>query len=227
VVTALARRVCVDWTRGLLIAEGARAADLGAATPALARVAAERAARTAAGAALRQAVLELPTADGRPLRAVLRKQDGLQRRLEAELVQALDLEIDYASDGSVVLRAGLPIEAVRALLAGAPLTAIAADPPVTALVVDATGVLAAPALGVTLHLGEESYAGPTVYHIQLEAAQRDPRLGPRPHLVRARRRRKGGVELEGTAGFGVEALRAARAAGALVVIVIRARQGGQ
>ena len=206
----------IDWTRGLLVARGAAAADLRAPSPQVARLAAERRARAAGQARLRQLARDLRLADGRSLGSALDKDKAAAGRLDRAIARSVDVAIDHASDGSVVLSTALPVEAARAAIAGfTPAPAGAVNAP-TALVVTAGKHLARPAVGVSLGAGGERYSGPTLFASR-EAAMAD-RLGPRPVRLKAAGGRAGSLELGGKDA--ARQLAAARAAGALVVILV-------
>ena len=218
----------IDWTRGLVVARGAAAADLRAPSPQVARLAAERRARSAAQARLRDLARDLKLADGRSLAAALGKDKAAAARFERAVARSLDLAVDHTSDGSVVLSAALPIEAIRAAARGpmdlptgagasASAKAAAAELP-TALVVTAGKHLTRPVVGVVLAAGGERYAGPTVFASR-EAAVASDLLGRRPVRLKASGGSGGSLELAG----GAEAARQladARAAGAPVVILV-------
>ncbi len=217
----------IDWTRGLVVARGAAAADLRAPSPQVARLAAERRARSAAQARLRELARDLKLADGRTLGAALSKDPAAAARFDRALARTLDLAIDHTSDGSVLLSAGLPIEAIRAAAAGpmdlptgagASTTAKAAATALpTALVVSAGKHLAHPVVGVVLTAGGERYAGPTVFAGREQAIDA-ARLGARPLRLKAGGGTGGSLELTGDEAE--RQLADGRAAGALVVIVV-------
>ena len=217
----------IDWTRGLVVARGAAAADLRAPSPQVARLAAERRARQAAQARLRELAKDLKLADGRTLGAALGKDRAAAARFDRAVARSLDLAIDHTSDGSVVLSAALPIEAIRAAAtgpmdlptgAGASASAKAAAGQLpTALIVAAGKHLPRPAVGVVLTAGGERYAGPTVFAGR-EAAIAADRLGPRPVRVKAGGGTGGSLELTGDEA--ARHLADARAAGALVVVIV-------
>jgi hypothetical protein len=217
----------IDWTRGMVVARGAAAADLRAPSPQVARLAAERRARSAAQARLRQLARDLKLADGRTVGAALSKDAAAAARFDRALARTLDLAIDHASDGSVVLSAGLPIEAIRTAAtgptdlptgAGASTTAkVAATGLPTALVVIAGKHLAHPAVGVILTAGGERYAGPTLFAGREQAVD-SARLGGRPVRLKAGGGTGGSLELTG--GDAARQLADARAAGALVLVVV-------
>ncbi len=225
VVVSAGARGRVDWTRGLLIATGAASGDLRAPSPGVARVAAERAAREAARAQLAKRAAKLVLASGKRVSAVAGADKVVARRLAHAVKRSLDLSVDYSSDGSVVLTSGLPLEAIRLAVEGAahpPARADSASP--TAVIVDATGVLAKPVLGLELAVGKQRYAGPTVFYRGEKAAARDPRVGDRPVRARAKRRKHGRLWLaggkHGSGGLAPETLAGARESGALVVILL-------
>ncbi len=206
----------IDWTRGMITAQGAAAGDLRAPSPAIARVAAERRAKRAAGARLTRMVGRLSTAGG----VVVGTGSGAAKaRLERAAAAARVLSIEYGSDGSVLASLGLPIEAVRVALFGVAAAPSATKGAPTALLVDARGIVSAPALGIELMAGGERYAAPTVFHRRLATASADPRVGAVPLQVRAVRYKDGRVVLG--ARFAAR-LAAARNAGALVVLVVGA-----
>jgi len=217
----------IDWTRGMVVARGAAAADLRAPSPQVARLAAERRARSAAQARLRELARDLKLADGRTVGAALGKDAAAAARFDRALARTLDLAVDHTSDGSVVLSAGLPIEAIRAaaggpmdLPTGAGATAsakAAAGALPTALVVTAGKHLARPAVGVVLTAGSERYAGPTLFAGREQAVD-GARLGARPVRLKAAGGTGGSLELAGSEA--AHQLADARAAGALVVIVV-------
>src|SRR5688572_33135430 len=94
VVRELGQGARIDWTRGLVVARGAAAADLRAPSPQVARLAAERRARAAAQARLRALARELKMADGRSLAAALRKDKAAAARFERAVARSLDLAVD-------------------------------------------------------------------------------------------------------------------------------------
>jgi hypothetical protein len=196
------------------------AADMRAPSPSVARVGAERAAREAARKRLRVAVRGLVTADGKRVSAIVDKDPGARRRLDGAIGRSLDLQVDYASDGSVLLEAGLPIEAVRSAVQGAdavPGGAESGDPAVTGLVVDARKVSVQPAIGLALRAGNEVYRGPTVFVPSAELAAKDSRAGKDAITVRATRHAKGSLTIDAPAAT----LSRARRSGALVIVITR------
>lgn len=215
-------RGALDWTRGLVLAVGAGAADLRAPRPEVARLAAERRARQTAATRLAEAARGLPLAAGGTVGQAL--DDAGRARLERAIEGAVEVEVDYGSDGSVVLTAGLPIEAVRLALAGLPgPTAVPDDAP-TGLIVEVAGLVKEPAVGFVLAIDDTEYAGPVVFHQRLAGAAADPRLGD--GAVRGRVAARDGATLRLAAGPELDAqlLARAAAAGAPVAIVIGEKQ---
>lgn len=174
----------IDWTRGMIIAAGAAAADLRAPSPRVARVKATREARTSAHERLMRRARALQLG-ARSVGAHADADGTVRTRLETAVDRALQLSIDYASDGSVVMTAGLPLEAVRVAVSGASTRAVQARSEATAVIVDARSVLARPRLGLPVTTPAGAYTGPTVYHRTLEAALADKRAGNRVIAVLA------------------------------------------
>ncbi len=222
----------IDWTRGLVTAVGAAPGDIRSPSPELARVGAERRARAQAHKRLLAAARALRMED-RLVGAWADADAAVAERLAAAVARALDLNMDYGSDGSVVLTAGLPLEAVRLAVHGAVVEDIddgddgedgedgevaarvpAAQP--TSLIIDARGVLDAPVLGVRVVAGAAVYAGPVVFHRQAGAAGADARRGARPVRGRARSVEGGRLSVE----LPSEVVTAANSARALVIVII-------
>jgi len=130
----------VLWAVGRVEATAAAAADLRAPSPDIARVAAERVARRTARTKLEAETRALPWAGGGTVGA----------RADAALAAAATDEVRYQSDGSVVVRMHVELDA----LAGA----AAADG--AALAVDARRLDVAPAAGWTLAGASARYEGP-------------------------------------------------------------------
>lgn len=226
VVVSIEHGGAIDWTRGLVTAVGAAPGDIRAPSPALARVGAERRARAQAHERLLAAARGLRMED-RLVGAWADADAALAGRLAAAVARALDLSVEYGSDGSVVLSAGLPLEAVRLAIRGATVADVtpgaasgsAAQPTSsipTSLIIDARGVLDAPVLGARVVAGTAEYAGPVVFHRQASAAGADARRGARP--VRARARSAGGGRLG--VDLSPEVVTAANSARALVIVII-------
>jgi len=212
----------IDWTRGLVTAVGAAPGDIRSPSPELARVGAERRARAQAHERLLAAARALRL-DDRLVGAWADADAAVAERLAAAVARALDLNMDYGSDGSVVLTAGLPLEAVRLAVGGAVVEDVtlgarvngpAAQP--TSLIIDARGVLDAPVLGVRVVAGAAAYAGPVVFHRQAGAAGADARRGARPVRGRARSVEGGRLSVE----LSPEVVTAANSARALVIVII-------
>lgn len=186
----------IDWTRGMIVARGAAAADLRAPSPRVARVKATREAAQSARARLARRARGLPLA-GSTVGALASADPAAEKRFKTAVERALRLSIDYASDGSVVLTAGLPLEAVRVAVSAAvePLPVDSAPSPaeasagssrrasgtspVTTVVLDARGLGLQPALGPALSTPAGVHVGPTVFHRTAAAALGDSRAGAR------------------------------------------------
>jgi hypothetical protein len=205
----------IDWRRGLLLARAGAPADLRTPSARVARVGSERRARESARSALATAALTVPLASGTPLAGALSADPAARARLDRAIARALDVSVDWSTDGSTMVTAGLPLEAIRLALTGPPAPPVAADTAPTALVIDARALAPKPALGWTLSAGAERYAGPTIFHTDAAEADADPRLGPRPRKGTASKAAAGVIEL-----VDFTDLAAARKAGALVVILL-------
>ncbi len=213
----LAGRAAIDWTAGRLTATGAGAPDPLAPSPEVARIGAERAARTRARAALIAAARAVPVADGGTVGSLTTDAGGaLMGRLVTLAAGARALDVAHSSDGGVEVTLVLPLEALRSALAGSDALSppAASETAPTALVIDAPGLT--PALGVALIAGGTRLALPTVFHVNRRAAKQDARLGMRALTLRATGPLAAGglsVVLE------ADALVGAARAGALVVLV--------
>ena len=87
--------VTIDWGEGTLTAQGGAAADLRMPSADLARPGAERRARAAALAKLKEALLVLPLGGGRTLSA---------EAVETALGRARAADVEYQSNGGAVIR---------------------------------------------------------------------------------------------------------------------------
>lgn len=212
----------IDWTRGVIKAVGAAPGDIRSPSPSLARVGAERRARAQAQERLLAAARALRMED-RLVGAWADADAAVAGRLAAAVARVLDLAVDYGSDGSVVLTAGLPLEAVRLAVRGAGVEDVtlgarargSASRP-TSLIIDARGVLDAPVLGARVVAGAVEYAGPVVFHRQAGAAGADARRGARPVRARARAAEAGRLVV----ALAPEVVTAANSARALVIVII-------
>jgi hypothetical protein len=220
-VTTEASGATVDWTAGEIFAVGRAVADLRAPTVPLARVGAERRARERALAALTAAARALPIAAGGTLGAAMAKDAELAGRVARAIDGAREVVVDHASDGSTRIRMAAALEALRGALVGITLGPTPPTAP-TALVIEAGAALGAPRLGLALTAGGERMVGPTVFARGAGGLAGDPRLGDRVLKGRARRLVAGALEIEGGAA---SALGAARAADAIVVVILRDRRG--
>jgi hypothetical protein len=220
VIAPIAHGGAIDWTRGVITAVGAAPGDIRAPSPELARVGAERRARAQAHERLLAAARALRL-DDRLVGAWADTDAAVAARLAEVVARALDLALDYGSDGSVVLTAGLPLEAVRLAVRDArvedvALGARADDARPTSLIIDARGVLDAPALGVRVVAGAVTYEGPVVFHRQAGTAGADARRGARPARGRARTGEAGRLVVD----LAPEVVTAANSARALVIVII-------
>ena len=219
VLQPLGPREHVDWTRGLVVATAGAPADLREPSPEIARIKAERQARERVKDRLARLARQIPLADGRHAGAALDHDHAARARLDDALDHTIDVNVDYGSDGTVVITAGLPLEAVRVAIAGpAAPPGAQADAP-TALVVNARSVKLRPALGLTLVAGQERYSGPTVFVSPAADLEHDARLGARRVQATASRVHRGALELGGN--HSADQLARARSAGALVVIITK------
>ena len=219
----------VDWARGLVIARAVGTADRRAPSPTVARVGSLREAEDRARAALVAAARALPVAGGGTVGDALDADAAAAARLAAAAGTLVEVETQWLPDGSVRLRRGLAVEAIRQALAGpravAPAWAGAdrdADAAPTSIVVDATGVAVTPAVGVELAVGQGGAATalPAVWRAAAPK-DRDKKkgslLGARP--ARARATAAAGATLVLEADADVD-LAAAAAAGAAVIVVV-------
>ena len=109
--------VQVDWSRGVLLAAGSCAAELYAASAEVARVKAERLARSRAEARLRRALQTL----GREPR--LRGKVAPELLVQLDPTQAKVAHIEYAATGSVSLKLELSLTAKPAATTKTPVAA--------------------------------------------------------------------------------------------------------
>jgi hypothetical protein len=202
----LADRVEIDWTAGRLVAVGAAAADVRAPGPEIARVKAERDARSRAAAKLATAARALPLAGGGTIASAEKADPAATARLDAALALARTVDVRRGSDGSSEVTLSVPLEALRSAVAPQP-TPAGSDTAPTAILVDGSAL--SPVLGLTVAAGDVTYAGPTVW------GSLDARAGTRHLKVTARPGKDGHVMLD----TNPDALRAVKAAGALVVIL--------
>lgn len=149
--TAVRAEPTVDWERGTIAVTAAAAADLRLPTPAIARVAAERTARSRAKKELLVAARALPWAGGGTV--------GARAESDPEVLRALDLAVDGAatddvsiqSDGSVVLRLSASMDALAGL---------SPNPGAPGVVLDGRKHAVVAAIGYHIVAGKDSYAGP-------------------------------------------------------------------
>jgi hypothetical protein len=184
-VQSLPDRVVIDWTRGVVLAPAGAAADLRAPAISVARIRAERQAREDARAKVAAAARSLAIAGGQHVGEYLDGHPAARLQFERAVERLAYEDVDYSSDGSVTVTARLPVEAVRSAVVGPVRGRGAGDAAVTALIVDATGVLDTALLALTVRIDQTDYRGPTVFYTTAEGAAADPRLGPRPVQARA------------------------------------------
>lgn len=210
----------IDWTRGLLIERAAGAANIRAPSAAVARVESHREATKAARERLGARARALVMADGTSVAAAEAANEQIAARLARAIERAVELRAVYSTDGSVMVWVALPLEAVRQAVSGPRVAAEGGHSPVTAIIVDATAVASAPALGMSLALGAEIYQGPTVFVATVQAASTDARLGVRSVSVAAERLENGVLHLVGSTALDERDLAESRATGALVLVVL-------
>ena len=179
-----------DWTLGLVVASGESAADLRAPSPQIARVKAERRARSRARDRLLEKIRSLPLAEG-DIGRRLDADRALATRIQQLVEDASVHELDYASDGSVVLQLSVPLHALERALAGAGGRDVgrspAADPakaPAT-VIVRAGKHVTRPRLGLRLAITGRHYSGPIAYHRSMKDALADKRVSARVLAVHA------------------------------------------
>lgn len=207
----------VDWWRGVIAAPGAAAADIRAPSPAIARLKARRIAMDRARKALEARALELPWASGGTLGGQLSTRER-KRQFRSVMARAAARHVRYASDGSVMLRASVGLEALRQAVAGPAAASVLPAKPITAIVVDARGLTVSPALGRAIGAGGARYAGPTVYH--RGGLNTDKRLGTNVLRVKATKADNAGTLHVAGRGITAAVIRRAAKSGALVAIVV-------
>jgi hypothetical protein len=153
-------------------------------------VKAERQAKARCRDALLAEVGNIRTAGGKKT-AALAKAEALQSLSDA----ILPLDIDYATDGSVVVEMALPLDALRALLHGPDLlqSEVAEGP--AALVIDARALAVKPALGYGVSDGSQSYRGPALFYTSEKDARANPQVGKKAPLIVAKGRKAASIEL--------------------------------
>ncbi|MCP4444696.1 MAG: hypothetical protein GY811_05025 [Myxococcales bacterium] len=179
----------VDWQRGILVASAAAPADLRAPSTELARVKAERVALKRCREKLRKAAAALPTASGKSVAVALGKP-------LADLdLGFITLVTDQGSDGSVVVRMGLPIDGLRARVFGpdAPLAEVVASAPVF---VDARKTKLVPSVGLVVEAGGTQYRGATLFFTEETVARADARVGKGATLVAAKKIKSGVLTID-------------------------------
>lgn len=205
--SARAERTQVDWQRGLLVARGIAVGDLRSPSRQLARVKAERQAKAQCRALLLKAV-----------GAVRWVQED--KRPKAERTATLDpsifaLQTDYGTDGSVVVKMALPLDAMRALVYGPDSIEASSLEGPAALIIDARALGVKPALGFQLSDGGAEYRGPTLFFTSEKEARARSGIGKDAPLLVA----KSGASDRGTILLKAGALDSVLAARPLVAIL--------
>jgi hypothetical protein len=154
--------VTIDWSAGALRARGVGPADRHAPSPAVARVAARRAAETQARARLLAAARKLPVAGGGTVGAAVDADAAAAARLTREIERAPAVAVDLGTDGSAKVTLALGTEAIRQALAG-PRKAAADDGPAVMWIIDAARAKPNPAIGLALDVGGARWDGPVVW----------------------------------------------------------------
>jgi hypothetical protein len=192
----------VDWQKRVVRCTGSGAANLRDAggNAAVARLGAEKAARLDALRTCLEAMKGVTVSGGQTVGAAMGSDAALKGSVEGAVRGFRPVATRYFSDGGVEIDVEVPLDAVGdAVLPRASAAPAPAGP--TALVVDASGLAVAPALGprVLDEAGKELYGpatlgesarrgtGVAAYARGLEAARRDlaARLGDRPLVVKA------------------------------------------
>ncbi|MEJ7599939.1 MAG: hypothetical protein WKG01_18680 [Kofleriaceae bacterium] len=137
----------VDWSRGLVMANGVGIADRHAPNPATARGPARRAAEEAARRQLTAQLAALPLAAGGTLKSRLGDKANAERITRA-VDRAIALSATLETDGSWRVTLGVPLEAIRLALDAPRELPAAGDPDLPIVIVE--GVKQKPALGVTI-----------------------------------------------------------------------------
>jgi len=191
VTKQLAPGVSLDWTRGLLLARAAAVAALTAPSPELARVGAERKAKTRAEQLLKTALGKIPLT-GLTWKA-LRKDKDREARLTEVLEDPLVVEVEYASDGTTVVTLGVPLAALRDAIAGSVMAPPGGEGGVESVLLDARGVVSRPVLNLSVG---DAIIGPAVYVQNEGEALSDPRLGKRMIRARTKSAKNGRLQVE-------------------------------
>ena len=211
--------VVVDWSAGVVRAPGLGPADRHAPSPAVARVAARRAAIAQARARLDAAVRALPLAAGGTVGAALEASPEAAARFAAELERAPVVAAELHTDGSTQVTLALGVEAVRQALVGPRVIGGGGgggggagpgdDGPAVTWIIDATAARPAPAVGLALSVGGARWDGPVVW-VRRRA---DAPAAAAPIAARAAGPATGGV-------LAVSGRAAPPPPGALVVVVV-------
>ncbi len=152
--------VVIDWSAGALRASGVGPADRHAPSPAVARVAARRAAVAQARARLAAAARALPVAAGGTVGDGVDAAPAAAARFAAELERAPVVGFDLHTDGSARVTVALGIEAVRQAMTG-PRPAAIDDGPLVIWIVAAAAT--SPAVDPTIAVGGARWHGPVLW----------------------------------------------------------------
>ena len=150
----LAPGVEVDWTRGAITATAVGPADRNAPSPAVAHVAAVRAAERLARERLGQALAAVPTVGA----AI----DPAAPAVARELAVAPVVTIVRGTDGSARVTVQLGVEALRQASAG-PRVVRGDDGAPARVVIDARATAATPRVGLSIATGAGRWRGPVLY----------------------------------------------------------------
>ena len=182
--------VAVDWSRGLVTAEGIGVADRHAPSPAVARGTSRRGAEDAARVRLAKGLGALPVASGGTV-AARAKAGGVevQARIDRAVARAITVAAQPETDGAWRVTLAVPIEALRQALAGGPrVVPSGGDPDPPVVVVD--GVTARAAIGWTVG----GHHAATLWLAGVPAWAKDA-----PHVT-ATAAKAGAIEVPGTPG---------------------------
>jgi hypothetical protein len=162
----------VDWSHGLVLADGIGLADRHAPNPAVARGTSRRDAEAAAKKLLAAKVATLPIAAGGTVAEAARSDQAVAARIARAVEGALVVVADPETDGAWRVTLGVPIEAVRQALGPGARTVSAADTGPRIVIVD--GSTAKPAVGWTVG----GHTAPTLWVATVPAWAKDA-----PHVA--------------------------------------------
>jgi hypothetical protein len=131
--------VRVDWSKGVVLADGLGVADRHAPSPAVARSTSRRAAEDDARAHLRAELGKLPLAAGGTV-AGRAKDAAIQARLDQAIDDAFAFAAEPETDGAWRVTLAVPLEAVRQAIDGPRALAVGGDDAAAVVVVDGAAV---------------------------------------------------------------------------------------